>query len=282
MYVLFDIGGTKTRVAVSRDLSGIDAIEKFDTPSLYAEGVAAIGAAVRKLVGEERVLGAAGGIRGRLMDGRAGLLKDDVLTDWQEKPLARDLEHIVGVSVMLENDAALAGLGETHFGAGRDYQIVAYHTVSTGVGGARIVNGEVDIYRSGFEPGHQIIDFDRTMCPECESGELEDIVSGTAVERRFGKKPYEIPQEDPLWDQLARMLAHGLKNTIVYWSPDVIVLGGSMIVGDPRIPREAIVRHTEELIDGLVPLPPIVDAQFRDEGGLYGALALLKRQKGSV
>lgn len=276
MYVLFDIGGTKTRVAISRDLSKIDAVEKFDTSAAYNEGIAAIGAAVRKLLGDMRPRGAAGGIRGRLMDGRAGLLKDDVLVDWQEKPLAKDLEHMLGVPVMLENDAALAGLGEAHFGAGKGYQIVAYHTVSTGVGGVRIVNGKIDVYRSGFEPGHQIIDFDRTMCPECESGELEDIVSGTAVERRFGKKPYEIPQADPLWDQLARTLAHGLKNTIVYWSPDVIVLGGSMIVGDPRIPREAIVRHTEELIDGLVPLPPIVDAQFRDEGGLYGALALIK------
>ncbi len=279
MYALFDIGGTKTRVAISRDLSKIDAIEKFDTSPVYSAGVEVICAAVRKLIGEAQLLGIAGGIRGRLMDGRAGLLKDDVLTDWQEKPLKKDLESALGVPVVLENDAALAGLGEAHFGAGRDYQIVAYHTVSTGVGGARIVNGKIDVYRSGFEPGHQSIDFDRTSCPDCESGELEDIVSGTAVERRFGKKPYEIPQTDPLWDQLARTLAHGLKNTIVYWSPDVIVLGGSMVVGDPRIPLEAIVHHTEELIDGLVPLPPIVDAQFRDEGGLYGAIALLKEQK---
>lgn len=279
MYVLFDIGGTKTRVAVSRDLSNVDAIEKFDTPTSYTEGVAAIGAAAKKLVGSAQILGAAGGIRGRLMDGRAGLLKDDVLIDWQEKPLKKDLEAMLGVPVLLENDAALAGLGEAHFGAGREYQIVGYHTVSTGVGGARIVNGEIDLYRSGFEPGHQTVDLDRTICPNCESGELEDMVSGTAVERRFGKKPYEIAQTDQIWDELARILAHGLKNTIVYWSPDVIVLGGSMIVGDPRIPLGSVIRHTEELIDGLVPLPPIVDAQFRDEGGLYGALALLQGEK---
>ena len=63
------------------------------------------------------------------------------------------------------------------------------------------------------------------------------------------------------------------------WSPNVIVLGGSMIVGDPRILLEDIVRHAGEALGELVPCPDILDATLKDEGGLYGAMALLKQKE---
>jgi fructokinase len=129
----------------------------------------------------------------------------------------------------------------------------------------------------GFEPGHQDLDLDRSILGHRIPHTLENLVSGTALEKRRGVKPFEISQDDHVWDELAEYLAHGLKNTIVYWSPDIIVLGGSMIVGDPRILREDIERHTKALLGDFLPCPPIVDARFRDEGGLYGAMALIRQ-----
>ncbi len=277
MYVLFDIGGTKTRIAISDDLTTFRDTTKFDTPKQYEEGIDAIAAAVRRASGQTPLAAVAGGIR-RLLPDHSGIDHDTALPDWNGKSFVDDLAQALGAPVYVENDAAVAGLGEAHFGAGKGYDIVAYHTVSTGVGGARIDHGVIDAESIGFEPGHQIIDIDHTLCPHCKSGKLEDMVSGTAVERRFGKKPYEIPQEDPLWDELAHWLAHGLKNTIVYWSPDAVVLGGSMIVGDPRILREDIIRHTTTLLGDLMPLPVLLDATLKDEGGLYGALMLLRQR----
>lgn len=276
MYIVVDIGGTKTRVAVSRDLREFSEPEVFDTPASYEEGVQAVVECAQRLAGDE-ITGCAVGIRGRLAPDRRQLFKDGILTDWQRKPLADDLEAALGVPVLLENDAALAGLGEAHFGAGKGYGIVAYHTVSTGVGGARIDHGEIDARASGFEPGLQTIDVDHTICPTCEGADLEGHISGSALERRFGKKPYDIPQDNWVWDQLAHILAHGLKNTVLYWSPHVIVLGGSMILGKPRILLKDIVRHTEEALAEKVACPPIVDAQLGDFGGLYGGMALLAR-----
>ena len=266
MYALFDIGGTKTRVAVSRDLISFDEPMKFDTPRHYEDGVTAIAEVIKKLRGDEKITRVAGGIRGPLLPDHSGIVDDDILVDWRQKSLINDLGKLMNAPVLLENDAALAGLGEAHFGAGKGCSILAYLTVSTGVGGARIVDGKIDSNKSGFEPGQQIIDDDRT---------LEDYTSGTALEARFGKKPYEIPQSEPIWDELAHWLAHGLKNTIVYWSPDVIVLGGSMIVGDPRILLADIERYTKELLGDLMPCPPLKDALLADVGGLYGAMALL-------
>ncbi|MFW6210349.1 MAG: ROK family protein [Patescibacteria group bacterium] len=89
-------------------------------------------------------------------------------------------------------------------------------------------------------------------------------------------KPYEVSQDDPVWDELAKRLAAGLRNTTVYWSPDVIVLGGSMIVGDPRIRLEDIRCYTAGILEGFMPCPEIVDAELGDDGGLYGAMAKLK------
>jgi predicted NBD/HSP70 family sugar kinase len=275
MYLIFDIGGTKTRIASTNDLQTLEAVERFDTPRTYREGLNAMLQAAEKLTQGKRVVGAAGGIRGPLNHEKTGIVSENTLTDWVGRNLVRDLGEKLGCPVTLENDAALVGLGEVTFGAGQGCEIVAYHTVSTGVGGARFVHGRLDVVSTGFEPGHQILDLDRTILGGAENPTLEALVSGAALEKRRGVKPYEIPQTDHVWDELARYLAYGLKNTIVYWSPDRIILGGSMIVGDPNIPVERIVFHTKKLVEGFVPCPPIVAATLKDEGGLYGAMALL-------
>jgi len=273
-YVLFDIGGTKTRVAISEDLKTFGEVQSFKTPKDFDEGIEAMVDAVSKLT-TSPIRAIAGGIRGALDEDKSGIVFDSVLTKWIDKPLRETLKKKLKAEVYLENDAALAGLGEAHFGAGKGFEIVAYHTVSTGVGGVKIENGKIDDYRNGFEPGHQVLDIDHTILGEGIEPTLENLVSGTAIEERMGVKPYEIPQSDTLWDQLALYLAHGLRNTILYWSPDAVVLGGSMIVGDPRILLDDIVKHTNEVLGDNIECPLIVDAKLGDSGGLYGAMAHL-------
>jgi predicted NBD/HSP70 family sugar kinase len=210
---------------------------------------------------------------------KGGILSESVLTDWVGKPVRERLAETLAAPITLENDATLAGVGEANFGAGKGYDIVAYHTISTGVGGARIVGGMPDESTHNFEPGKIVIDPDNTLCPDCPGNTFEEYVSGAAVEARFGKKPYEIAQEDPLWAELAKWLAIGLKTTVAYWSPDIIVLGGSMILGEPRIFREDIERELANILEAEIPAPIVADAQWRDEAGLYGGLAMLARGK---
>lgn len=277
MYILFDIGGTKTRIGATESLDSIGETVSFSTPSNFDEAMKLFAEKVSELTKSGTVRAAAGGIRGPLSKDASTIIENEVLIDWVEKPIREQISAAIGGSpVTLMNDTAVVALGEAHFGAGKGYDIVAYHTVSTGVGGARIVAGSLDEASIGFEPGHQVIDADMTLRGVGEGADtLEELISGKAIEKRFGKKPYEIPQSDPLWDELAQYLAFGLKNTILYWSPDVLVLGGSMMIGDPRILREDVIRHTERVMGGFVPVPPILDATLADKGGLYGALAVL-------
>jgi predicted NBD/HSP70 family sugar kinase len=220
----------------------------------------------------------AGGIRGQLSDDKTVMITDTLLPNWVDQPLVATLKKKLHTDVHLENDAALAGVGEAVYGAGKDLDIVVYHTISTGVGGAKIENGLIDNFRSGFEPGHQILDIDHTILGEGIEPTLENLVSGRALEERMGIKPYEIDQTDAIWGQLAYYLAHGLRNSILYWSPDVIVLGGSMIVGNPRILLDDIIKNTNEVVGEVTDVPLIVDAALGDYAGLYGAMAILNQR----
>lgn len=276
-YVLFDIGGTKTRVAISSDLKIIDKIESFKTPMDFDKGVKKIAESITTLTSGSTPKAMAGGIRGLLNEDKTGIYNDSVLSNWAGKSLVLELQKHFDIPIHLENDTAIAGVGEAVHGAGKGLEIVAYHTVSTGVGGVKIENGSIDTASTGFEPGHQVLDIDRTILGEDIAPTLENLVSGTAIEQRFGMKAYEIPQSDVLWDELAEYLAQGLRNTILYWSPDAIILGGAMITGDPAIPVDAIRKYTVESLDSFVPSPLIVEAKLGDEAGLYGAMALLAR-----
>jgi len=276
-YVLFDIGGTKTRVTVSEDLKTFSDVDSFKTPAKFEEGVEKICASINQLT-DNKITAIAGGIRGLLTEEKDGIQNDAILSKWVGKNLVKSLQVFGDMPIFLENDAALAGVGEALYGAGRESEIVAYHTISTGVGGVKVENGEIDQASTGFEPGHQILDIDRTILGEDITPTLENLVSGTALGERFGTKAYEIPQSDVVWDELAEYLAQGLRNTILYWSPDVIVLGGSMIVGDPAISVDAIRKYTVEAIDGFVETPLIAKAELGDHAGLFGAMAILKQR----
>ncbi len=273
-YILFDIGGTNTRVAVSEDLKSFAKPIKFKTPINFKEGIDKIVEAAESLA-KTNIRGACGAVRGMLSEDRTYIAHDDVLSKWMEEPLAETLAKKLNTKVCLENDAALAGLGEAHFGAGKGADIMVYHTISTGVGGAKIEKGKIDSYHLGFEPGKQVLDIDRTILGDDILPTLENLVSGAAIEERTGAKPYDIPQDDAIWDQLANYLAHGLRNTIYYWSPDTIVLGGSMITGDPAIPLENIKRHTEMVLADDIAVPELKVAKLKDDSGLYGAMVLL-------
>lgn len=265
MIILFDIGGTKMRFAGTTDCREFSEPVIIDTPEHFDNGIELIVDMVKEIVGDEPIKMMCGGLAGTLNNDKSGIVKNSSHNpDWEEKNLKEALEAGLKTTVHIENDADMVGLGEAVYGAGKGAQIVGYITVSTGVGGGRIVHKKIDTNVIGFEPGHQFINENQT---------LQHTISGTAVERRFNKKPYDIPQSDPLWKELAGILARGLINTQVHWSTEIMVLGGSMIVGDPAILMEDIEQSLNEIANVKRYIPNIKKAELGAVGGLYGALA---------
>lgn len=271
MYILFDIGGTKMRVVSADRKKFLAEPVVVNTPKDFGEGIETLKNIIGNLSGGAPIEAIVGGIAGPLNQEKTMLVKSPNLSGWVGHDLKKAITDIYNVPVSIENDAALVGLGEANYGAGRNNPIVVYLTISTGVGGVRIVNGVIDESALGFEPGHQIIDPDNSLCPECEGNDLEAYVSGTAIEKRFGKKPFDI-HDDAIWDELAKFLAYGLHNTILHWSPDIIVLGGSMMK-EVGIPIPAVQRHLAETLKIFQQIPEIKKAELADFGGLYGALS---------
>ena len=281
MFIFFDIGGSKMRVAASKDCKEFTSDPIIvDTPQRFEEGIQTLSQHIEALRENSDVELITGGIAGPFQESNCSLLASPNLSDWVGKPLHENLRTQFGAPVFVENDSAMVGLGEMHYGSGKDFDIGVYITVSTGVGGARFVDGNIDRKEIGFEPGHQIIDAGMSLCKDCAGPTLQDYVSGKATEDRLGKKPYAISQDDELWERYAEWLAYGMRNTILHWSPDVLVLGGSMIVGDPAIPFDRTSTLIKESLKEIYPsAPEIRKAQLESFGGLYGAMALAELHK---
>ncbi|MEK7390536.1 MAG: ROK family protein [Patescibacteria group bacterium] len=275
MYIVFDVGGTKMRLGSSRDGETLDKAVVVKTPTSYEEGIAELKKNASALSEGEAIDALAGGLAGAFSQKKLSLVSGPNLKDWVGRPICSELETFFNAPAYVENDAALAGLGEALRGAGRGFEIVAYITVSTGIGGVRIVQGRIDAKSIGFEPGHQIIDADRTMIPDADGILWGDYISGRGLAKRTGHDPKEF-KESAFWDGLAKILAYGLNNVCVFWSPDVIVLGGSMITGDPAIPVEKTREYLRSITKVYPELPVIKISELGDSCGLHGALEYLR------
>ncbi len=272
MLLLFDIGGTKIRVGIAENNFELLNDIIFSTPLQFEEGMETFFKSAKALIKDQKITHICGGIAGTLNSQKSQLVRSPHLPLWIGKPLQQTLQNLFQAEVFLDNDACMDGLGESVFGAGKDYTIVSYITISTGVGGAKIVAKKIDSHAVGFEPGHQIIEINGELCIPCQvKGHLEAYISGTALQKKYGKHPNEITDER-VWHEVTQYLSVGLANTIVHWSPDVIVLGGSV---SKHISLELLTEKLAQKITIFPVLPKIIRAQLGDLNGLYGALAYL-------
>lgn len=273
MFLVFDIGGTNMRIATSLDGKTLAATKIVPTPQDFDKGIRTIKQIADELSAGEKIDTIAGGLAGPLDKDKTMLVKSPHIGEWIQKPFKQQLEKTFNAAVYLENDADLAALGEACFGAGVNHNIVAYLTISTGVGGGRVVNQKIDENALGFEPGHQIIVPDGNPCNCSGKGHLESYVSGSGLQKTYQKKAEEIT--DPkIWDEVAKYLAIGLNNVTVFWSPDIIVLGGSVM---KSISLGTVRGYLKEVLTIFPQAPEIQLAKLGDPAGLYGALSLLNQ-----
>ncbi len=278
MKILFDIGGSKMRLSSTVDGETFTDPVINDTPKTAEEGVELFFETVKEITEGDEIEGLWGGITGVWDKDRNSLVYSPNMKGWVNKPLRQLFEDRVRAPLTVENDADVVGLGEVHYGAGIGSQICVYITISTGVGGARIVDGSIDKATVGFEPGHQIIKAESIDLNSLEqyTSTLEGNVSGTALEKNTGLDPRDVSDPDT-WEKLAFLSAVGIFNSVLFWSPDRVVVGGSMVVGDPNISIERIEYHLKKLAHFLPFIPEIKKAELGAIGGIYGALALTKK-----
>lgn len=251
------------RFSSSNDGVNIDGVEVVDTPVLFDKALEQITLQYNKFSQLGSIDKISGGIPGIFDKDKRVLLDCYNLPDWKNKDVAKVLAENFNCSVNLDNDAALEGLGESVYGAGKGHRIVAYLTVGTGLGGARVVDGVIDARNTGFEPGHQIMDTTNLT-------DLGDLVSGGGFKKRFGVDASQVT-DGKIWAENERILAIGIHNTIVHWSPEVVVIGGGLIEEE-----KYKIENLNNLLHKLsknYPYPAnIVKASLGNKAGLLGAL----------
>lgn len=278
-----DLGGTRMRAAVVTPDGEITLRRAIPTPRDAACPDALTDLAGDVLPGAD-VAQAVIGVPGRV-DHRNGRLEyaPNLPEHWPGALDERLLAKHLGVEVSLANDADLAAVGETYFGAGRPYADVVYVTVSTGVGAGVLLNRRlVAGVRSLAEAGHTVID--RAAAQRGEASTFETLGSGTALARfaadaglpADGARIVELvhagdPQATRVWDDVASAIATGVANLAFLFSPEAIVLGGGVgRNGDLLLP--AIRSHLETHGPPGLPAPiEGVVAELGDDAGLAGA-----------
>lgn len=266
MYFACDIGGTKMRIAQSEDCRDFSEPIIEETPARPEDGInLLIETILRMANGREKIDAVAVGLAGVLNEDHTFLIRSPHLSNWERIPLAEKLQKALNTKIHIENDTDIVGLGEALAGAGRGYEIVVYITVSTGIGGVKIVKGKFEKNRFGFEPGFQILNH--------QTGEnWEELCSGTAVEKKFHLHPKEVAKTKD-WEEIEKNVSIGLHNSILHWSPDVLVLGGSM---SKDFDVEKIKKQISAMMKIHPSLPEMKIAELGSIGGIYGGFAFLK------
>lgn len=262
MIIIFDIGGTSTRVARSLDDETIDAEQIFKTPHDPIEGLSLLIEKIKIIAGDLPIKIISGGMAGVLKGGT--IVHSPNISSWNGTDIIATIQKSFPESkIMLGNDADLACLAEAKRGVGKGFHRVAYMTISTGIGGGLVIDGQVAQGIFDFEPGQQIIDFEKRAT-------LESIASGTAIQKKYGEMINNITDHKTV-HTIVSMLAIGIYNTIVHWSPDIFVLGGGVVLAKPEL-VDLVKGEVEHLMSIYPKIPEFKMTTLGDQNVLYGAL----------
>lgn len=200
-YLGIDLGGTNIKAGVV-DATG-KVLSRGSAPTPGREGFEAVCAAMARLARD--IAGQAGltldpasiaaagvGTPGIIDFDHGVVLGAPNLPGWRNVPLAAQMRQVLGLPVVIENDANAAAFGEYWAGAGRGADAAARPdplvmlTLGTGVGSGIILGGRV--IHGGFglaaEIGHLLLRPDGLPCGCGQRGCLELYASATATARR--------------------------------------------------------------------------------------------------
>lgn len=293
-YIGIDLGGTNIRVGKVNEIGEILQIEEAETPT--ADGREAIVekmiAMVKKINNYQECEGIGMGVPGPVDAVKQIMTLSSNLPNFDYYPFTKIMEKELGLEVTIDNDANMAGLGEAVFGAGKGYPIVYYVTVSTGIGGALIINEKAHSGKNGYagEIANIIIDPSRERYNHLNAGAIENEASGTALVRKansffntnetsakflFEKAKNNDADAIKIVNQAAKDLAIALSTIAHVCDPHIFVLGGGVMKSkDYFLPLVKEYYHSF-VHPGMRDIP-IVTTQLA-QAGLLGAAMLARK-----
>ena len=314
-----DFGGTQVRAAVVRADGSRGPVARRRTPVEDGAGaiVAACIATLREaLAGDQAAAGAVAAIAISApgpVDPFAGLIVDppNLGPTFHDVPIVALVEDALYLPAVLDRDTQVAALGEGRFGAAAGCRDYLYLTVSTGIGGAAVIDGRLLRGPDGTagELGHLLVDRDGPPCGCGVAGHLEAFASGSAIARAarqavergesphlavlvrergaaFGARDVAAAEEggDPV---AARLMADARDAFAVacvtladVFNPSLIVVGGGLAAGQgERLLGPARAAVAQRAFRRAAARARVVPAALGDDVGLVGGLVLVEERR---
>lgn len=197
-------------------------------------------------------------------------------------PLKERIEKDLNIKVVIENDAKVAALAEAVCGAGAGSDIVTYVTISTGLGGATIIN--CNIYNGANGVGSYL---SRMILDG--SNMSEHLISGTAlidtvnerckIECKSAQEVFKLADNN---DTIKEIISNYKKyvlalllNISITINPNAIVLGGGVMKAKEYF-LEEVKKEFIEKAHSFARNTKILEAKL-EEPGVIGAAILAKQ-----
>ena len=231
----------------------------------------------------------------------------DNFADFVNVPVRDIMYEILGKPIYVDNDANVAALGESMFGAGEGRRNCVLCTLGTGLGGGVVIDGKIfsGAYHGGTELGHTVIVADGEQCTCGRKGCWEAYSSATAIIRE-GRKAAEADPSSKLnevcggdlstlnakmvfdaadmgdeaanrvKDEYIKYLGLGLTNMINIFQPEVMMIGGGVCAQGEKLLSPLRKILDREVFAGQFYKIKFKTASLGNDAGVIGAAMLGK------
>ncbi len=221
-----------------------------------------------------------------IVDTQSGIIEYSSIGETSGKNIAEIVEKEFSVPALAGDDVTTPGYGEWRYGAGRDYGISAYMTISTGTGIGVVKNGEV------WKGSHNIAGIIGAMEIKGKGRGLESTFSGKGIETLASealgrhvdtKGVFDMAKSgnakcSDIIDNAVRVAAAVIAGTQCLIDPDVIVVGGSVAENQEEF-VEGIRKEASRMMEPYMRQFPnglnIVKSELGQYNGILGAIGLL-------
>lgn len=284
-----DIGGTQLRCAIfDEDGIMIDKYKIHNDQSISAkENLDKLLEFIMRQ--PYRISGIGIGCPGPLNIRLGKILNPPNLKGWNNFEIVRYVENKTGLKTALNNDANVAGLSEAVLGAGKNYDSIYYITMSTGIGGAYVVNKTLvnGANSASAEIYNMIVNEDKHTHGGVNQGAINEQCGGTGLaiiaKEKFGREvsPKELfdlyyggnPIATKIIENAIDAMAKAIANICCVVDPDVFVIGGSIAIFNPTFVDRIYEKAKEYCINPQFLY--FIPASFGDDAGLIGASLLV-------
>ena len=291
-YLCIDIGGTSVKYGIYSEESGFLMDSNFPTQA-WLGGHSIIDRIIKLasqiLEKQTDICGICISTAG-MVDCNTGCITyaSSLIPEYTGTPVKNIFEQQFHLPCEVENDVNCAALAEYFSGAAQGASSCLCLTIGTGIGGAFVENGQIfhGFSGSGCEVGYMYL----------PDGAFQDIASTSALVRRVarrknlsfsalsGKKIFDLAKKNDSdcieeIDRMTSYLGMGIANICYVLNPEIIVLGGGIMVQKELLYdkiREAVDKYLLHSIAGKTTLK---FAQNQNRAGMLGAFYHFKARK---